>query len=932
MRGDFYFILLDRRDTWHGQGFVLRKELRDSVESVKQVDEWIAILRLKLTETAYMTLINVHAPTNDKSDEQKKFYESLSAVYKKYKRDALVYITGDFNARVGSRKRWETSIGSFPLRQKRNEGGQRLVDFCEMEGLFLCNTSFKHKSSCKATWTSVGKNDFYQIDYILCNHSLKGLLYNSKSCPATKFSSDHFLILAKLSVARFRGRGQEAKKKKEEPRRYQPLRRELLVESKKHRDDFRDQFEKDIAKISKNGTALDIWKQGILCMQEVAEKIVGRQERKAKGFRFYDEKLQQVSQRHCDLRMELINNTRTHMTEDQKKTLKNKINRVSHERDKRLRELENEKLDTLVAKVEQFHLGARAFEAVKELKNNTKKSGGVVVHDSEGNVICNKSQAASAISDHFEKLFTSPNVKPIPPFSGPPKPLTRPITPQEVLDVFKKLKNRKAVGPDNLPVEVLKATGLEGATVVAEVLNQSFYKHEPIGVGEGILAPLQKPGKVKGPLSNIRPIVLLTLLRKVLSLITLGRCRDKFEVFLSFSQAAFRMGRSTSDILWAHRWLIAKVIRYHKAFYILGLDMSRAFDTILRDKLLVILRDDVCLKDDELRMCQMLLADTTLSVRFENVLADPFTTTIGTPQGDGLSPVLFAIYLEKAMRDLRGQMPDRLLEDKDLPEEAIYADDVDFFSSSIERLDKIKELVPPTIGKYNLNANKDKWEQTYVTHSEEEDKWKGTKKLGSLLGDEEDINRRMALATVQFKSLEKLWIRSKCISLRSRMRAYNAFVMPVLLYNGGTWGVCKSVERKLESFHRTHLRRVMGIRWPYVISNKVLYDRWEAESIGFTLRRLRWNLFGYVLRLNVDTPAQIAMDNYCNSNNMQKLRGRTQTTLPVILFHEYHVYKKSLKSPKLTYVQKPKLRNIACDRKKWSSLSKAVCEINRDKK
>ena len=57
------------------------------------------------------------------------------------------------------------------------------------------------------------------------------------------------------------------------------------------------------------------------------------------------------------------------------------------------------------------------------------------------------------------------------------------------------------------------------------------------------------------------------------------------------------------------------------------------------------------------------------------------------------------------------------------------------------------------------------------------------------------------------------------------------------------------------------------IRWPYVISNKVLYDRCEAESIGFTLRRLRWNLFGRVLRLNVDTPAQIAMDNYRNSNN-----------------------------------------------------------------
>ena len=47
-----------------------------------------------------------------------------------------------------------------------------------------------------------------------------------------------------------------------------------------------------------------------------------------------------------------------------------------------------------------------------------------------------------------------------------------------------------------------------------------------------------------------------------------------------------------------------------------------------------------------------------------------------------------------------------------------------------------------------------------------------------------------------------------------------------------------------------------------LISNKVPYDRCEAESIGFTLRRLRWHLFGHVLRLNVDTPAQIAMDKF----------------------------------------------------------------------
>jgi len=121
--------------------------------------------------------------------------------------------------------------------------------------------------------------------------------------------------------------------------------------------------------------------------------------------------------------------------------------------------------------------------------------------------------------------------------------------------------------------------------------------------------------------------------------------------------------------------------------------------------------------------------------------------------------------------------------------------------------------------------------------------WRQVKKLGSLLGDEEDVERRIALATVQFKALERLWKRPQCASLRARMRAYNAFVLPVLLYNATTWGISQSVVNKLDVLHRKHLRRVMGVAWPYRVSNKVLYAHCKAEPLGPVLRRLRWNLF-----------------------------------------------------------------------------------------
>ena len=137
-------------------------------------------------------------------------------------------------------------------------------------------------------------------------------------------------------------------------------------------------------------------------------------------------------------------------------------------------------------------------------------------------------------------------------FTGQARPFNSPITREEVHDAIKRMKNGKAMGPDKLPVELLKAAGQHGAAFVADVLNTSFSRHEPLGIGEGLLAALQKPGKPKGPLGSLRPIVLLTIIRKVLSLITLSRARAKFEAYLSDSQAAFRRGRATSDIVWGY--------------------------------------------------------------------------------------------------------------------------------------------------------------------------------------------------------------------------------------------------------------------------------------------------------------------------------------------------------------------------------------------
>ncbi|XP_029657695.1 uncharacterized protein LOC115231953 [Octopus sinensis] len=235
--------------------------------------------------------------------------------------------------------------------------------------------------------------------------------------------------------------------------------------------------------------------------------------------------------------------------------------------------------------------------------------------------------------------------------------------------------------------------------------------------------------------------------------------------------------------------------------------MSRAFDSIHRDLLMRVLRS--FLDEDAIRMIQVLLAKTDLTVRLGTTSSRSFPTNVGTPQGDSLSPLLFVIYLEAALRELRG------LYDKSITE-VIYADDVDFVSTDKSALLRLLEIAPDKLGEWFLIMNTDKTDVVDVSRSDTQtmEKWRLSKKLGSLLGDREDIMRRKLLAAVALKSVMKDWLRYCPGNPSLRSRIYNAFVKPVLLYNSSTWGISDTELKNLDSFHRKQLRVLNGLHWP----------------------------------------------------------------------------------------------------------------------
>jgi hypothetical protein len=390
-------------------------------------------------------------------------------------------------------------------------------------------------------------------------------------------------------------------------------------------------------------------------------------------------------------------------------------------------------------------------------------------------------------------------------------------------------------------------------------------------------------------------------------------------------------------VVWGHKWLIARIIKAREEIWILGIDMSRAFDTIDRSKLLHELRSII--DNDSWRMIAALLDHTTLQAKIKNVLSDPIETNIGAPQGDSLSPVLFVIYLELAMRQIRSNCErDKIRPDEDalIPNEAIYADDTELLSTTRKALEEIEPIASKTLGEWNLAVNTDKTEWTLLRRENKEDeKWRNTKKLGTLLGDTEELARRKQLAAASFNNLSSIWTKkNNKISVERRLLLYNTYITPILTYNSCTWALTKTELEELEAFRRRQLRRVLGIRYPRQISNEKLYSTCNMTELGPIIRSARWRMLGHTLRMADETPAKLAMLHYFDKPAKSFL-GRPRQSLPSAIEKDLLL---AAKQPKIegqfdlsrlpsklkTIGHLRDLETLAKDRKLWEKLVQRV--------
>jgi exonuclease III len=169
--------------------------VRSVVKKIVYNDKIIAV-KLQ-AEPINILMMQVYMPTSEHEDEE---VEELNDIIEEIleedrKVNTNTIIMGDWNS-VGDES-YRNIVGPHGLGRK-NLRGQKLINFCERNGLIVTNTWFRKPKRRLYTWKAPGDRSRHQLDYILVKHRFRNRVKDVQTLPGADIDSDHNLLVAKI--------------------------------------------------------------------------------------------------------------------------------------------------------------------------------------------------------------------------------------------------------------------------------------------------------------------------------------------------------------------------------------------------------------------------------------------------------------------------------------------------------------------------------------------------------------------------------------------------------------------------------------------------------------------------------------------------------------------------------------------------------------
>ena len=506
-----------------------------------------------------IVVIQVYMPTSAHSDEEvEAVYEKLEQLSQNVKGTEYLIVMGDWNAVVGEQKE-ENCVGEFGL-GRRNDRGQRLIEFCKQQKMVVTNTCFKQEKRRRYTWKAPGDTERYQLDYIMVRQRYRNSVKNSHAYPGADADTDHNLVMMTAFLTL-----KNVKCKKKNIKRWD---RENI---NTRGTEFAEAVDKQLIKGNNNMTTAKKWKNLKCAMTTQAKRIIGYKKGiPAKKPWITQEMIEKMAQRRkfkhqCD--------------ERSKKEYRRLNNELRRETDKARKKWWEEQCDE-IEDLQKQGKHAQVYSKIRQLQKRKCKSG-TEIKDRHGNLLKNGDQIRSRWKEYIEELYDKENAPTVEEMSNKTQQASSSedemgpsILKEEINQAIKEMKRGKAEGIDCIPAEFLKTLGEKAKGELVEICQQIYETGKwPEDFLRTVMVPLKKKSNAT-ECSDHRNISLVVYASKIrifdacttsVNILT-KRIESKVATtnYIGEDQYGFRKGKGTRYAIAVLRCLGARSLEHGK--------------------------------------------------------------------------------------------------------------------------------------------------------------------------------------------------------------------------------------------------------------------------------------------------------------------------------------------------------------------------------
>ena len=423
------------------------------------------------------------------------------------------------------------------------------------------------------------------------------------------------------------------------------------------------------------------------------------------------------------------------------------------------------------------------------------------------------------------------------------------------------MKNGKAVGPDEIPAEVVKALGDSTVDVLHDLANTICETGEiPEILQKSVFITIPKKIGVT-ECENFRTIAIMSHVIEIFLKICVLRMKNKIHPEISEEQYGFQSDKSTGNAIFFLRILSERAIEMQQDLQVCFIDYKKAFDR-LKHEIVLKKPGEVGIDDKDLRIIQNLYYEQEASVRVGNAETETIPITKGVRQGCVASPDLFNLYQEMIMRATTNMAGIKVggININNIR----YADDTALIATSQVNLQRLVARVVVESTAYGMEVNVKKTECMVMTKKESVPERritikgemvkqvKNCKYLGSNITSDgrcvTEVKCRIAQAKRAFVELDNI-LKNKKMSIRTRMRVLKCYVHPILRYGCEAWTLNAELKRAINAFEMWCLRRMQRISYVTRKTNKeILQQTGQKRELLKNGMNRQLQFFGQVMR------------------------------------------------------------------------------------